>query len=95
MLILQIRGQLRDVNTQKLRAQSCPRNQNTGFASKVICWFKTDATCEAMLKFLSNLSKFICAQIHFVTTQLAILHNYINLYAQTELVAGSKKEKKK
>jgi hypothetical protein len=47
-----------------------------------------------MLKFLSNLSKFICAQIHFVTTQLAILHNYINLYAQTELVAGSKKEKK-
>jgi hypothetical protein len=43
---------------------------------KVTGWFKTDATCEALLKFLSNLSKFICAHLHFVTAELAILHNY-------------------
>jgi hypothetical protein len=59
---------------------------------KVTSWFKTDGTCEALLKILSNLSKFLCAQLHFVTAQLAILHNYNNLHAQAELVTGSKIE---
>jgi hypothetical protein len=37
------------------------------------------------------INKFIRAQLHFVTAQLAILHNYNNFHAaQMALVAGSK-----
>ncbi len=37
-----------------------------------------------------NILKFISAQLHFLTTQLAILHNCNNFHAQTESIAGSK-----
>jgi hypothetical protein len=47
-----------------------------------------------LLKFLSNLSKFIWAQLHFVTAQLAILHKYNNFHVQTEFFARSIKKKK-
>jgi hypothetical protein len=43
---------------------------------------------------LSKLLKFRCAQLHFVTTQLANLHDYNNIHAQTEFVVGSKKMKR-
>ncbi len=74
---------------------ACLKNSKWAICSvhlKVTGWFKTDATCEALLNFLSNLSKFICAQLHFVTAQLTILHNYNIFHAQTELIAGSKKK---
>jgi hypothetical protein len=58
---------------------------------KVTGWFKTDATYETLLKFISNLSKFMCAQLHFVTVDCTILHNCNNFHTQTELVAGRKK----
>jgi hypothetical protein len=47
-----------------------------------------------MLKFPSSLSKFLCAQLHFVTAKLAILHKNNNFHTQTEFVARSKKERK-
>ncbi len=59
---------------------------------KVTDFFKFYATCEALLKFLSNFSKFMCPQLHFVTAQLAIPHNYIKFHAQTESVARSTKK---
>jgi hypothetical protein len=45
-----------------------------------------------LLKFFSDLSKFICAQLNFVTAQLAVLHNSEKSHAQIELVGGSNKE---
>jgi hypothetical protein len=60
---------------------------------KVTSWLITDATCEALLKFRSNLSKFIRAQLNSVTAQRDILHNYNNFHAQTESVSGQKNKK--
>jgi hypothetical protein len=46
-----------------------------------------------LLKFFFDISKFISAELHILTAQLAIPHNYNNFHAQTRSTAGPKEKK--